>query len=136
MFKEKLETNRSKIMEKVRPELMQSVVNIIRREKKNPSSMVQNRLNGNFDTLSERQNRQLRNCFQSNVEIMDGGQIPKFVLEILSLGPMDPVRAKIIEVHFFAHVDKLVRELRENKTEGVKLYETEASAKWYATNVR
>ena len=75
VFKEKLETNRSRIIEKVRPELMQSVVNIIRREKKHPSSMVQNRLNGNFDTLSERQNRQLRNCFQSNVEIMDGGEL-------------------------------------------------------------
>ena len=85
---------------------------------------------------SERQDRQLRNGSHSNVGIMDGGQIPKFVLEILLLGPKDPMRAKFIEVHFIAHVDKLVRELRENKTEGVKLYETEASAKWYAKNVR
>ena len=67
---------------------------------------------------------------------MDCGEIPKFVLEILSLGPKDTVRAKFIEVHYFAHVDKLVRELRENKTEGVKLYEIEESAKWYAKNVR
>ena len=39
-------------------------------------------------------------------------------------------------MHFLADVDKLVRELRENNTEGEKLCEIEASEKWYAKNVR
>ena len=39
------------------------------------------------------------------------------------------MRDNFNEVHFFSDVDKLVRELRENKTEGEKLCEIEASAK-------
>ena len=39
-------------------------------------------------------------------------------------------------MHFLADVDRLVRELRENNTDGEKLCEIESSAKWYAKNVR
>ena len=67
---------------------------------------------------------------------MDGRELPMFVLDILSLGPKHHVRDKFNEVHFLADVDKLVRELRENNTEGEKLCDIEASAKWYAKNVR
>ena len=68
--------------------------------------------------------------------IMDGRELPKFILDIVSLGPKHPVRDKFNEVHFLADVDKLVRELRENNTEGDKFCEIEASAKWYAKIVR
>ena len=61
--------------------------------------------------------------------IMDGRELPKFVFDILSLGPKHPVRDNINEVHFLADVDKLVRELRKNNTEVEKLCEIEASAK-------
>ena len=54
---------------------------------------------------------------------------------ILSLVPKHPVRDKFNEVHFLADVDKLLRELRENKTEDEKLCEIEASAIWHAKNV-
>ena len=118
VFKEKLETDRSNFWETVRPELMPSVVGSIRREMKNHSAMVQNRLNEKIDKLSERQDRPLRNGSHSNVVIMDGRELPKFVLDILSLGPKHPVREKFNEVHFLADVDKLVRELRANNTEG------------------
>ena len=80
----------------------------------------------NLIKLSERQDRPLRNGSHSKVVIMDGRELPKFVLDILSFGP----------VHFLADVDKLVRDLRENNTEGEELCEIEASAKWYAKNVR
>ena len=40
------------------------------------------------------------------------------------------------EMHFLADVDRIVRELRENNTDGEKLCEIELSAKWYAMNVR
>ena len=63
---------------------------------------------------------------------MDGRELPKFVIDILSLGTKHPVRDNINEVHFLADVDKLVRELRENNTEVEKLCEFKASAKWYA----
>ena len=58
-----------------------------------------------------------------------------FLIDILSLGPKHPVRHKFNEVHILADVDKLVRELRENNTEGRKLCEIVASAKCYAKNV-
>ena len=56
--------------------------------------------------------------------------------KILSLGPRHHVRDKFIEVHFLADVDKLVRELRENKTEGENICKIKTSVKWYAKNVR
>ena len=129
-------TGRSNFKENVKPELMPSVVSCIKREMRNHSAMVQNRLSGKLDKLSERQHRPLRNGSHRNVVIMDGRELPKFLLDILSLGPKHPVRDKFNEVHFFADVNKLVRELRENNTEGEKLCENEESAKWYAKNVR
>ena len=136
LFKEKLETDMSSFRENVKPEQMPSVVSCIKREMKNHSARVQNRLNGKLDKLSERQDRPLRNGSHSNVVIMDGHELPKFLLDILSLGPKHPVRDKFNEVQILADVDKLLRELRENKTEGEKLCEIESSAKWYAKNVR
>ena len=62
--------------------------------------------------------------------------LQQFVLDIPSLGHKHPVGDKFNEVHFLADVDKLVRELRENNTEGEKLSEIEASAMWYAKNIR
>ena len=116
MFKEKLETDKIKFMENLRPELMPSTVISIRREIRNHSAMVQNRLYGKLDKLSARQDRPLRNGSHSNVVKVDGCELPKFVLDLLSLGPKHPVRDKFKEVHFLADVDKLVRELHENKT--------------------
>ena len=129
MFKEKVETNRIIYRENVRPELMTSAVSRIRREMRNHSAMVQNRLNGKLDKLSERQDIPLWTGSRSNVVIMDGGELPNFVVDILSLGPKHPRRDKFNEVHFLADVDKLVRELRETRSEGEKLFEIEASAK-------
>ena len=136
VFKEKLETDRSNFRENVKPELMPSVVSCIKLEMRNHSAMVQSRLNGKLDNLSERQDRPLRNGSRSDVVIMDGRELPTFVLDFSSLGPKQPVKDKFNEVHFLADVDKLVRELRENNTEVEKLCEIEASAKWCAKNVR
>ena len=49
---------------------------------------------------------------------MDSGDLPKLVLDILSLGPKHPVRDKFNEVQFHADADKLVRELLDNQKEG------------------
>ena len=86
------------------------LVGSIRREMRNQSAIVQNRLNGKLDKLSERQDRSLRNGSHSNVVIMDGSELPKFLFDILSFGPKHPVRDKFNELHFLADVDKLVRE--------------------------
>ena len=67
---------------------------------------------------------------------MDGFQLPKFVLDVLSLDPKHPVRDKLNEVHLLADIDGLVRELKENNTDGEKLCEVESSAKWHAKKVR
>ena len=105
----KIETDRSNFRENVKPELMPSIVSCIKREMRNHSAMFQNRLNGKLDKLSERQDKPLRNGSHINVVIMDGREIPKFVLDILLLGPKHLVRDKFNEVHFLADVDKLVR---------------------------
>ena len=70
----------------------------------------------------------LRNCQRDRIDhcrvapivmyvvIIDGGEFPKFVLDILSFGPKHPVRDKFNEVQFFADVDKTLSELRANIT--------------------
>ena len=58
---------------------------------------------------------------------MDCGELPKFVLNILSLGPKYPVRHNCNEVHLLADVDKLYMNYARIN---------EASAKWYAKDVR
>ena len=100
---------------------MPSVVSSIRREMRNHSAVVQNRLNGKLDKLLERQDRTLWNGSHSNVVIRDDLDFPKFMLDILPLGPKHPVRDKFNEVHFLADVNNILRELRESKTEGEKL---------------
>ena len=112
VFKEKFETDRSNFRENVRPEPMPSVVGSIRREMRNHSVLAQNLFNGKLDKLSERQDRPLRNGSNSNVVIMDGRELPKFALDILSFGSKHPLGDKYNEVHFLADVDKLLRELR------------------------
>ena len=67
LFKEKLETDRSKFREKVGKELMRSIVSSNGSEKRNLSAIVQNGINGKLDKLPERQDRPLRNCSHSNV---------------------------------------------------------------------
>ena len=103
---------------------------------KDHSELISKGLNDKLARLSERQDRPLRNGSHKNVVTLDGVELPKFVLDVLSLGPKHPVRDKFIEVHFLADVDRLVWELRENNTDGEKLCEIESSAKWYAKNVR
>ena len=79
------------------------------------SELISERLNDKLAKLSERQERLLRNGSHNNVVTLDGVELPKFVLDVLSLGPKHPVRDKFNEVYFLAVVDRLVRELRENK---------------------
>ena len=100
------------------------------------SDLISKRFNDKLAKLSERQDRPLRNGSYYNVVTLDGVELPKFVLDVFSLGPKHPVRDKFNEVHFLADVDRLVRELRENNTDGEELCEIEPSAKWYAKNVR
>ena len=85
--------------------------------------------------LSDGHDGPFRNGAHKIVVLFDGVELPKFFLDTLSLGPERPVREKFDEVHFLADVDKLVRELRENRLEGENLCEIESSAKWYAKNV-
>ena len=98
----------------MRPELMPSVVSSISRKMGNHSTMVLNRLNGKLDKLPERQKRHLRKGSHSNVMIMFCGELPKFVLGILSLIFKRPVGDKFTELRFLTDVDKLVRECTQN----------------------
>ena len=66
---------------------------------------------------------------------MDGNELRKFVLDVLTLRHEHPVRDRYNEMHFPADVNKLVRDIREQETVGEKFCENEASAKWYSKNV-
>ena len=136
LFEEKLGEDRGILRKEVKKELLLSIVYSIRKEMRDHSELIRKRLNDKLVKLSERQDRPLRNGSHNSVVTLDGVELPKFVLDVLSLGPKHPVRDKFNEVHFLADVDRLVRELRENNTDGEKLCEIESSAKWYAKNVR
>ena len=60
----------------MRPERMPSVISNNRFATMNQSPTLKNRLNGNLDKLSQRQDRPLRNCFHSNIVKMDGVELP------------------------------------------------------------
>ena len=91
--------------------------------------LTSRRLRDKLAKLSERQDRPLRNESHKTVVALDGVKRPKFVLDVLPLCPKHPVRDQFNEVHFFAHVDILVCELRENNTDGKNLCVIESSAK-------
>ena len=78
------------------------------------SESIKKRLNDKLAKLSDRQDRQLPNGLQNIVVSLDAVELPKFVLEVLSLGPKHPVRGKFNEVHYLTDVDTLVGGLREN----------------------
>ena len=101
-----------------------SVHNLISRHKKK------------LGTLSERQNRPLRNLDQRSVRTLDEVILPLWVREVLSFGPKHPVRDKFNEIHFLADIDSFLSELKLNRTPGEKLCEIGAAAKTYAKNVK
>ena len=135
-FEEKLGEDRGILRKEVKKELLPSVVYSIRKEMRDHSELISKRLNDKFGKLTERQDRPLQNGSHNNVVTLDGVELPKFNLDVLSLGPKHPVRDKFNEVSFLADVDRLVHELWENNTDGEKLCEIESSAKSYAKNVR
>ena len=107
---------------------MPSVVSSITREKLNHSAVVQIIHCGKLDKLSERQDRRLRIGYHSNFAVMYVGDLPMFVLDVLLLVLIHHVTEKFTKVLFLADVDKLIRELHENKMEGEIPFETSASA--------
>ena len=120
LFEEKLGEDRGILRKEVKKELLPSIVFSIRKDMRDHFELFSKRLNDKLAKLSERQDRPLRNESHSIVVTLDGVELPKFVLDVLSLGPKHPVRDKFNEVHFLADVDRLVRELRENNTDGSK----------------
>ena len=137
LFEETLGQDRGILRKEVKKGQLPSNVNSIRKEMRDHSELISKRLNDKLAMLSERQDRPLRNGSHNNdVVTLDGVELPKFVLDVLLLGPRYPVRDKFNEVHFLLDVDRLDRELRENNTIGEKLCELESSAKWYAKNLR
>ena len=85
-----------------------------------------------FIKVPEGQDRPLRNGSYSKFVVIVAAELPKSVVEVLSLGPKHTLRDKINEVHFLAEVNNLVFELFENNKVGDKICEIEASGKWYA----
>ena len=101
VFTKELDTDMSIFRKMVRSELMPTVVSRIRREIRNDLAMVQSRLNGKLDKLSERQEKLLQNGSHCSVVIMDGRSLPKFLVDVLAFRPKHPVRDKFNKVDMF-----------------------------------
>ena len=82
--------------------------------------LITRRPNDRLLKLSERQDRPLWNGSHNNVVTLEGIELPKCVVDVLSLGPKHAVMDKFNEVHFVADVDRLVCEFRESNTDGEK----------------
>ena len=102
---------------------------------KDISDLIFRRFNDKLAKLCKRQNMPLRNGIHNNVVTLDGVELPKIDLDVLSLNSNHPVRDKFNEVHFLADADNLVSEKREKSTDAGKLCEIKSSAKWSANNV-
>ena len=97
--------------------------------------MTSKRLYDRLAKLSEKQDRPLQNGSHNNFDNLNGVELSKFVPDSLSLGPKHSVRDKFNELHFLADVQRLVREIRENNTDGENLCQKQLSAKCYSKNV-
>ena len=86
-------------------------------------------LQGKLTKLSERQDKPKRSSNEKTVVILDNIILPGFVRDLLAFGPKHPIRDKFKELLFWADIDSLIRNLRENNVPGEKLFENEAAAK-------
>ena len=129
LFEEKLEENRDILRKEVKTELSPSVVYSIRKEMRFHSKLISTRLKDKLAKLSERQDRPFRNGSLKDVVTLEGVELSRFVLDVLSLGPKHPLRDNFNEGHFLADKDRLVCELREVHTDGERFCEIESFAK-------
>ena len=81
-------------------------------EMRDHSKLFSKRFNDKLAKLSEKKDRFLWNKSHINVVTLDGVELPKFVLDVLSLGPKHPVREKTIEVHLPADLDRIFRQFK------------------------
>ena len=75
------------------------------------SKLIDRRLNDKYAELSEREDRPLQNGSHDKVVTLDGVRTPKFVRDVLLLGPKNQIIDKLNDVQFHADVDRLVCEL-------------------------
>ena len=61
---------------------------------------------------------------EQSVKVLDNIKLPGWVTEVLSMGPKHPIRDKLNETHFLAHIDIFLSQLKNHKTS--------ATAKVYA----
>ena len=108
LFEEKFGEDGDILRKEVKTELFPSIVFSIRKEMIYHSELISCRLNHKLAKLSERQDRPVRNGSHNNVVTLDGVELPKFVLDVLSLSPKRQIRDKSNELQFFAAVDRLV----------------------------
>ena len=116
--------------------LLPSVIFVLRNRVRNHAVNPQRRLQGKLAKLSERQNKPFRASNEKIVTVLDNIILPGFVRNLLAFGPKRPIRDKFKELHFLADIDSLIRNLSENNVPAEKLFEVEASAKWYSKNIR
>ena len=86
--------------------------------------------------LSERQDRPQEKQGEGSVKALDDVELPEWVQQVLALGPKHPVRDKLNETPFLAHIDIFLLDLKNSKVSGEALCEIEAVAKNYAKRVK
>ena len=111
---------------------MNSVIFVLRNRVCNHVFSSEQRLQGKLPKLWERQDQPLRSSNQMTVVVLNDIILTRFKRDLLLFGPKPPIRDKLKNFQFLAHVDNLIRNLRENNAPDEKLFEIEAAAKWYS----
>ena len=132
---QKRAASRKVLLKNLDNHLFSSVIFVLRNRVRNHVVISEQRLQGKLGKISERQDKPLRAIKEKTVAVLDNIILPGFVRGLLVFGPKHPIRDMFKELHFLAHIDSLIRNLRENNVPGEKLFEIEAAAKWYSNNI-
>ena len=134
--------SRKALLKKLDNHLLPSFIFVLRNGVRNHVVSSEQRLQGNFAKLSERQDKPLRSSKEKTVVVLDNIWIYNisinsgFVRNLLAFGPKHPIRDKFKELYFLADIESLIKILGENKVPVDKLFEIEAAAKWFSKNIR
>ena len=108
---------RNNLKAQVDVKFMPSIILFCRIDLTKEMKIVRERHQKKLQMLATEQERPLRNLKNTVKIVGDVQEPPKFVMDILALGPKHPVRDKFNKLHFLADVDKLLVDLKGENVE-------------------
>ena len=127
---EELCVARRKLRTTLIPALLPSFVFLMRMEFRKLNNEVSMRHNIKLECLSANQDRPLLQSNEKVVTNIDAGEVPRFVTDLLSMGPKHSVRDK------FKEMDQLLGQLKADSASSDSLDEAESAAHWYIKRIK